>query len=277
MEKEDTLLQRLFLAEKWLVTKLHYAHTDPREAGVGNMVNCGAAMYMAPVGVANAGDPERAYAEAIDIAGAHQSSYGREAAGVFAGAVAAAMAPGATASDVAAVAIGLAHDGTRAAIESVCTAAAPIDGWRDAAPRLREAIAPYDSVGPRFREPDLGARRPSRLHAIEELPIAIGFLLIARGDHENAVLGAVNYGRDADSIGTMAGALAGAIGGLDTVRADWREFVARESRIDLDAPGVTMAVVAEEIFAADERTQRRRAETFRRIEEGAHAGHLGPA
>ena len=30
MEREDTLLQRLFLAEKWLVTKLHYAHTDPR-------------------------------------------------------------------------------------------------------------------------------------------------------------------------------------------------------------------------------------------------------
>jgi len=101
MEREDTLLQRLFLAEKWLVTKLHYAHTDPREAGVGNMVNCGAAMYMAPVGVANAGDPEGAYAEAIEIAGAHQSSYGREAAGVFAAAVAAAMAPGATASDVA--------------------------------------------------------------------------------------------------------------------------------------------------------------------------------
>ena len=38
--------------------------------------------------------PAGAYAEAIDVAGAHQSSYGREAAGVFAAAVAEAMRPG---------------------------------------------------------------------------------------------------------------------------------------------------------------------------------------
>ena len=84
----------MFLAEKWLVARLHYGHVDPREAGVGNIVNCGAAMYMAPVGIVNAGDPAGAYAEAIELAGAHQSSYGREAAGVFAAAVAAAMRPG---------------------------------------------------------------------------------------------------------------------------------------------------------------------------------------
>ncbi len=62
----------------------------------GNIVNCGAAMYMAPVGLVNAANPAAAYAEALDVAGAHQSSYGREAAGVFAAAVAAACVPGAT-------------------------------------------------------------------------------------------------------------------------------------------------------------------------------------
>jgi ADP-ribosylglycohydrolase len=277
MEREDTLLQRLFLAEKWLVTKLHYAHTDPREAGVGNMVNCGAAMYMAPVGIANAGDPDGAYAEAIDVAGAHQWSYGREAAGVFAGAVAAAMAPGATAKGVAEIAIGLAHDGTRTALEAVCASAASIDDWRNAAPRLREAIAPYDTVGPDFRDPGLGARRPSRLHSIEELPIAIGFVLIARGAYENAVLGAVNYGRDADSIGTMAGAITGALGGRDAVPMQWRELVARESRIDLEEPGGAMADIAEEIFAIDDRRHTARSDAMRRVREGLHAGHVGPA
>ena len=53
--REDLLYHRLFLAEKWLVLKLRYGHADPREAGVGNIVNCGAAMYIAPVGIANAG------------------------------------------------------------------------------------------------------------------------------------------------------------------------------------------------------------------------------
>ena len=119
LETSALLLQRIFLAEKWLVARLHYGHVDPREAGVGNIVNCGAAMYMVPVGIANAGDPIGAYAEAIDIAGAHQSSYGREAAGVFAAAVAAAMAPGATPADVFAAAVGVAHDGTRAALLAV--------------------------------------------------------------------------------------------------------------------------------------------------------------
>ena len=100
LEQEALILQRVFLAEKWIVAKLHYGHADPREAGVGNIVNCGATMYMAPVGLVNIGDPDAAYAEAIDLAGAHQSSYGREAAGVFAAAVAAAAAPDATVADV---------------------------------------------------------------------------------------------------------------------------------------------------------------------------------
>jgi ADP-ribosylglycohydrolase len=241
------------------------------------MVNCGAAMYMAPVGIANAGDPGGAYAEAIDIAGAHQSSYGREAAGVFAGVVAAAMAPGATAKDIAGTGVGLAHDGTRAALEAVCASATNINDWRGAAPLLREAIAPYDTVGPDFRDPGLGARRPSRLHSIEERPVAIGFVLIARGDYESAVLGAVNYGRDADSIGTMAGAIAGALGGRDRVPAQWREFVSRESRIDLEEPGLAMADVAEEIFTSDDRRHTSRSDALRRVREVLHAGHVGPA
>ncbi len=145
---EALLLQRIFLAEKWLVARLHYGHVDPREAGAGNIVNCGAAMYMAPVGVVNAGDPAGAYAEAIEVAAPHQSSYGREAAGVLAAAVAAGFVPGATAASVVEEALALAHDGTRAAIAAVAEAASGVSDWRSAIPRLREAIAPFDTVGP---------------------------------------------------------------------------------------------------------------------------------
>src|SRR5689334_16192077 len=143
LEAEALPLQRVFLAEKWLVARLHYGHVDPREAGVGNIVNCGAAMYMAPVGIANAGDPEGAYAEAIDIASAHQSSYGREAAGVFAAAVAAAMVPGATTSGVVEAAISVAKDGTRKAIQAVAEAAGDVTDWEEAIPLLRTAIEPF--------------------------------------------------------------------------------------------------------------------------------------
>ncbi|MGW7403687.1 ADP-ribosylglycohydrolase family protein [Streptomyces sp. NPDC054833] len=254
LEAEALLLQRIFLAEKWLVARLAYGHVDPREAGTGNIVNCGAAMYMAPVGLVNAANPAAAYAEALDVAGAHQSSYGREAAGVFAAAVAAACAPGATPESVVAACLSLAKDGTREAIERVCEVAAAHRDFESALVPLREAVAPYDTVGPDYRAPSLAARRPSRLHSIEELPIALGMLVVSGGDHRRAVLGAVNYGRDCDSIATMAGALAGALG--SPVPDDWSKTVAEASRLDLWEPARTLTEVTREIFERDVRRRR---------------------
>ncbi|MGI5510787.1 ADP-ribosylglycohydrolase family protein [Streptomyces sp. CA-106131] len=255
LESEAIPLQRIFLAEKWLVARLHYGHADPREAGVGNIVNCGAAMYMAPVGLVNAANPAGAYAEALDVAGAHQSSYGREAAGVFAAAVAAACEPGATPDSVVAACLSLAKDGTRAAIETVCDAASRYSDFESALRPLQEAVAPYDTVGPDYRAPSLGARRPSRLHTIEELPVALGMMIVARGDYRHAVLGAVNYGRDCDSTATMAGAITGALG--SEVPEYWAKAVAEASRLDLHAPALTLTEVTREIFARD--VSRRRA------------------
>ncbi len=260
LEADALLLQRVFLAEKWLVARLHYGHIDPREAGVGNIVNCGAAMYAAPVGIANAGDPAGAYAEAIDLAGAHQSSYGREAAGVFAAAVAAAMVPEATASSAVEAALDLAKDGTRHAVAAVAEVAEGLDDWEQAIPLLRKAIEPFDTVGPDYRDQSLDARRPSRTKAIEELPVALGFVLVSGGDVRQAVLGGTNYGRDADSIASMAGAVAGALSGRAGVPEEWTSRIAEASKTDLIAPGRVMASVARDLLAADaERWARRTA------------------
>lgn len=253
LEDEAVPLQRVFLAEKFLALRTHWAHADPREAGVGNAVNCGAAMYVAPVGVVNAGDPHRAYAEAIDMAGAHQQSYGREAAGVMAAAVAAAMAPGSTVDTVIEVALSLAHDGTREAIQAVTEAARTCPGWGVAIESdvLRAAVRPFDTVADTYRDQGLGARRPSRVHSIEELPVALAFLVIGKGDFRESVLGAVNYGRDADSIATMAGAVAGAMYGQSAVPVELEEQVVTASRLDLRERAERLAAVALEIRARD--------------------------
>ncbi|MET8826771.1 ADP-ribosylglycohydrolase family protein [Streptomyces sp. NPDC004610] len=264
LEAEALPLQRIFLAEKWLVARLHYGHADPREAGSGNIVNCGAAMYMAPVGLVNAAHPRGAYTEALEIAGAHQSSYGREAAAVFAAGVAAACAPGATPESVIGACLALAKDGTRAAIEAVCEEAARHRDTESALTPLRAAVAPYDTVGPDYRAPSLGARRPSRLHSIEELPIALGMLLVAGGDFRRAVLGSVNYGRDCDSIATMAGALAGALG--SPVPEDWAKSVAEASRLDLWEPARTLTAVTREVFRRDGERRRAHEQAFATLE-----------
>ena len=269
LETDALLLQRVFLAEKYLVARLHYGHVDPREAGVGNIVNCGAAMYIAPVGIANAGAPEAAYAEAIDIAGAHQSSYGREAAGVLAAGVAIAMTDGATAADVVDTCLRVAHDGTHAAIAAVTEAASGLTGWRQALPVLRAAVEPYDTVGPDYRAPSMDARRPSRTRSIEELPVALGMLLVADGGYEDAVLGAVNYGRDADSIASMAGALAGAMGGRSAVPDAWHDDISAASKTDLEGVGRIMAEVTREIFESDRARQRAREAAMASFDSGS--------
>jgi ADP-ribosylglycohydrolase len=257
LEDHALILQRVFLAEKWIVAKLHYGHADPREAGVGNIVNCGASMYMAPVGLVHIGDPQGAYAEAIDIAGAHQSSYGREAAGVFAAAVAASAAPGATVDDVRQAVLDVAHDGTAAAVRAVFAAVDAFladggsDDPRDIARVVRAAVAPFDTVGEQYRAPAMDARLPSRTKSIEELPAALGFVVARNGDLRSSVLDAVNYGRDADSIATMAGAICGGLHGIEAVPTDWVTDVTAASRLDLDSVVDAMTEVVRDIARAD--------------------------
>lgn len=253
LETETVPLQRIFLAEKWLALRLHWGHVDPREAGVGNIVNCGAAMYMSAVGIVNAGDPDHAYSEAIDIAGAHQSSFGREAAGVMAAAVAAAAGSTASLDDVLTTCLRLAKDGTRAAIEAVLEASTGLSHWTEAieSGKLREAVRPFDTVADTYKDQGLGARRPSRIHSIEELPIALGMLRISRGDVLETILGGTNYGRDSDSIASMGASIAGALGGAASVPAALAEAVVSASRLDLETPAFLLADVAHRIRRDD--------------------------
>lgn len=262
LERETVLVNRLFYAEKYLLLRLRHAHIDPREAGVGNVVNCGAAMYMAPVGIINAGNPSGAYGEAIEIAGAHQSSFGREAAGVMAAAVAEALRPDATVNSVIEVCLELAHDGTRAAILAVTEAAGTCSSWEEAIPVLRDAVRPFDTVGEAYRTPDLDARKPSRRNAIEELPVALGMLKATGGDYTSTVLGGVNYGRDSDSIAQMGGAVAGALHGEGVVPHHWLTQVSRASQRDFAEVADALSAVANEIFERDRARWEQRAKSF---------------
>jgi len=262
LESENFLAHRFFYAEKYLVLRLRYGNADPREAGVGNMVNCGAAIYMAPVGIVNAGDPEGAYREAIEITGAHQSSYGREAAGVMSAVVAEALRPGASVDSVIEAGMGLARDGTRDAIASVVRTARECAGWEESIPRIRDAVRPFDTVGDEYRRPGLDARRPSRTHSIEELPVALGMLAATKGEWLGSVLGSVNYGRDADSIASMAGAIAGALHGEAAIPRDWAQQVSRSSKLEMVEMADALSNVASEIFASDRRHWEERTGNF---------------
>lgn len=274
MQREAMLLDRVFYPEKWIFQRHQLANCDPRQGGIGNMVNCGAAMYIAPVGVVNACDPRAAYDEAIAFASGHQESYGLEAAGVFAAAVAAAFIPGITIERIVEIAIGLAKDGTRNAIADIADLASGLRG-RDHAEvvaAFHEAIAPYSAMGDDVNHSKAKAGRlsaayqPSRLGSIEELPLALGFALVNGGDFRRSIEDGINSGRDTDSIGVMAGAILGALHGEQVIVEADRIILDNANRFDLLVAADDFTGTVTDILVADrharEATERGRDHLF---------------
>lgn len=263
LQRETALIERLFYPEKWIFQRHQLSGCDPRQGGIGNMVNCGAAMYIAPIGAVNACNPSGAYEEAISFAMGHQQSYGLEAAGVLAGAIAAAFIPNTDIDSIAGTAHSLAKDGTRSAISAII----------EAAEKLRDKGAEYDEVVTAFQEEisafsplgdDLNHTaqkagkatpnyQPSRFQSIEELPLALGFAIVACGDFRRSILDGINSGRDTDSIGVMAGAILGAMHGDSIIRAEEAQLLDQSNRLKLSVETNAFISTAEKIMRADQK------------------------
>ena len=241
MQREAMLIDRLFYPEKWIFQRHQLANCDPRQGGIGNMVNCGAAMYVAPIGAINACDPRAAYDEAIAFAAGHQESYGLEAAGVLAAAVAAAFVPGTDIAEIVRTALALAKDGTRNAIAAIADAATRLQGASHAeiVAAFHAVIAPYSPMGDDVNHSAARVGRlsvayqPSRLGAIEELPLALGFALVNDGAFRKSIEDGINSGRDTDSIGVMAGAILGAMHGEAVIDTADLALLTTSNRLDL--------------------------------------------
>jgi ADP-ribosylglycohydrolase len=191
----------------------------PREAGAGNMSSSSSAMGISPMGIVNAGDPRRAALETYDVASLIHHNFCRDAACAMAAAVAAALAPDAT---VAAV-LAAATDYLPARSASV------MRGFiADTVTLARECGAEGADAYRTFRrryydEPLLpGIAMPD---ARETVPVTLALFLLAGGDPARSVFYGANFGRDADTIASMAGALAGAFRGAAAFPTDWVEKV----------------------------------------------------
>lgn len=184
----------------------------------------GLAMAVGPVGVACAGDPERAAWVAARLGAISNGRDGIHAGQAVAAGVAAAMA-GATPEE----------------IYDAAVARVPPDSWTYRQLRRAAEIAScFDDVWSALDALHNGlaiAFFPWADIAPEAVALAFGAFLAARGDYEGSVLGGVNLGRDADTIGAIAGALAGAHQGVQAIPETWRNRVTH-------VPGRTFRVVA---------------------------------
>lgn len=168
----------------------------------------GSAMRVAPIGAYCPGDP----VEAARLAGIDaEVSHARD--GIWCGqAVAAAVATAAVTDHWRAV--------VAAGIE-----ATPPDSWSRR--MIEKAVAVAAEPGTAEERLDELERRVAIFHypwadvAPEATALAFGVFVIAEGDYVEAVLGGVNIGRDADTIAAMAGAMAGALRGVQNIPAEW--------------------------------------------------------
>jgi ADP-ribosylglycohydrolase len=264
-QREMMLVDRLFYPEKWIFQRHQLSAVDPRQGGIGNMVNCGAAMYIAPIGAANAGDPWRAYGEAIAFASGHQQSYGLEAAGVMAAAVAAAFTPGITIDEVADYAAAFAKDGTYLALRDIIAAAREMRGTGAShaavTARFHQVIAQYSPIGDDVNHTvekagrPTDAYQPSRKLSIEELPLAIGYAVVNDGEFRTSIEDGINSGRDTDSIGVMTGAILGALHGESVIREEDRALLDSANRMNLTEAADRFTLIVRYLLRGD--TERR--------------------
>ncbi|KZZ84973.1 ADP-ribosylglycohydrolase family protein [Bacillus sp. SJS] len=259
--REALMIERLFYPEKYIFTRHALANCEPREGGIGNMVNCGAAMYIAPVGIVNAGNPKGAYDEAILFAMGHQNSYGLEAAGVLAACVAKAFEDRATVEDIVDTAVRLAKDGTKQAIIAVTREArslrdkkAPMD---EVVNSLQHVMKDYSPMGDDVHRSEGKAGlpsnhyTPSRLFSIEELPMALAFIVLNDGALYPSMYDGINSGRDTDSIGVMIGAILGALHGDEVIKEEDQVLLEKANRMDFAGLSSRFAETAKKIISKD--------------------------
>ncbi|MFB7108864.1 ADP-ribosylglycohydrolase family protein, partial [Streptomyces sp. NPDC056291] len=105
------------------------------------------------------------------------------------------------------------------AVVAAALAAVPDDSWT--ARSLRRATAAAHRGERAVRSAVVIGGYPWTDLAPEAVALAFGAYAAADGDFREAVLTAVNMGRDADTTAAVAGALAGATQGLSAIPDEW--------------------------------------------------------
>lgn len=181
--------------------------TAAHHGGKGLPPANGAVMMISPVGLLYPGQPHEAYLAGYEIACAIQQGYSADMAGVVAAGVAAAMIPDTDAQTVVNTMVQYAPGNAKVLLEATQQL---VEQSADM-PAFREAF--HEKLLIHFLDPG------------EVVAVAAAGLLLGDGRFESSVLNAVNFGRDADSIATITGALAGALGGVSAIPVRWLKAV----------------------------------------------------
>jgi ADP-ribosylglycohydrolase len=229
-------LPKFFVSVVHTAQKLRH-HALPRMAGMGNMPSSSSAMGIAPVGIVNACNPRQAALQAYNLAGLihiYDVGFCQDGAAAIAAAVAEAMKPDATVASVLAAAtayiLPLSGSEMLARIDAALTVARETGEYS----AFRAAI--YDRADAFFGSLICDAR--------ETVPLTLALLYLGGNDLERCVTYAANFGRDADTLGSMVGSIVGALKGIDGIKPAWLDKVRQVAAVDQEALAERLADAA---------------------------------
>jgi ADP-ribosylglycohydrolase len=168
----------------------------------------GVAMAISAAGIVAAGQPHLAARLAVTLGSVSNARDGVAAAQAVAAAIAVAMVGASP------------HEMIAAGID-----AAPPDSWTGRVLRRAASVASgtddLDATLERLGQEIVVGWWPWADLAPEAVALAFGAFAAAKGEFRRVVPAAISLGRDADTVGAMAGAMAGAYGGRDAIPDEW--------------------------------------------------------
>lgn len=220
------------------------AGEDPRQTGsAGSTV--GAAMRVAPIGIVNSPDLEKAaeecYLSCLPTHGVNIAIAG--ACAVCCGVAAALIAR--SLDQVVDAALYGARYGERLGIQWAGTLVST---------RIELALRIVDESGNTEEAEDLlYTTCGAGMNPTELIPTAIGLYVLHKGDPKKAVPAAANLGGDTDTLASIVGALSGAYSGLRAFPEVWVDTVRKVNNLDFERLTAILVAVRERRYASNDR------------------------
>lgn len=274
-EFADTLLEylnpeRVWVTEEITLKKLA-AGMNPWNSGRHNVPTGTATMAIAPIGIINAANPRQAYQDGFNIASVNQDQLNRDAAATFAAGVATALAPGATVDDVLATMRTHSSEVVFRSIDLAMGLAEEHDSADEFAGAFYEDMLDWTWPAVDWDRTLYNKGQVFSASSIELLPAVVGILQLCGDDPENAIIEAVNLGRDCDTIGTLVGNIVGAINGSECLRDSWKQQCSQANRGFFEEvhgdPDEGFEAMAHRLAGAIEAERDRAAERARELDE----------
>jgi ADP-ribosylglycohydrolase len=177
----------------------------------------GTSKMILPIGIVNACRPDDAARDALHLglikdAPGRPGNYALEVCAAIAAATAEALRPDATVESVIQIALGQLSSEPRKEAQQGLDWAKKAKDWKELRPLYEE----------RYKGKPIS-------NAVEVLSGGLACFYVANGRPREAILYAVNLGRDTDCKAYVAGGLAGALRGVDAIPAEWVRIVEEEA------------------------------------------------